>query len=736
VIGQENAMPYFTFCLVALLHTIVSGAETLPVFDGGQPIPPRKDVPFVTANDNWSTFTILIWQYKTRAENDLSLYRKAGFKGFHIDRGEGQQKRVAFARKNQLPYYVDHAAGKGILHLHQKSDRDAISRKHHPVARPHSLANPATVDQLKSLMSRNIAVTKDGPVVAYAFDDEISTGIFNSPNEVDASKFAITAYRVDLKKQYDSIDRLNAAWGTTHKNFDQIGPVSFEAVRQRVKIPLLKMNLAPWIAWRAFNDKLFADTLALLSHHANTIDPKTPAGFVGGQQPSAYGGYDYAKLGSAVQWMEAYDIGGTNEILRSLWRYPNARPRVQTWFSTGNTQHDSWFLWYYLLHGNRGVIAWPDRNGKPWFDNGKLAPHIEANAKTFKEVQGPISKTILDPQAQFKTDPIAIFLSQPSIRANWAMDVTVHGRTWPNRSSSLDNRCQSAGKNRVAWFKLLEDLGYQYNVMTGPQVEAGDLVRSGYRVLILNRAIAISDRQAAEIRRFVSAGGTVIADHLCGLLDENGRGRGKAGVLDDLFGLQRDESSGYFNGKMLAEVNGEKYNKPFLERLDAYQGARRTPDGLLIVERGTQPSTSPISKGRTHYLNLSPVAYWDTTKRTGPLGAAWRKLIGGLLTSAGLRPEAQVMTDGKPIPLAEIIRWQRGKRTVVGVIRNPTRQGSITGLGAIGGIDGPPTPIEIRFNHSMKNIVDLRTGQTKPNGKIIRVTWNPWEAALVEFDTP
>ena len=40
------------------------------------------------------------------------------------------------------------------------------------------------------------------------------------------------------------------------------------------------------------------------------------------------------------------------------------------------------------------------------------------------------------------------------------------------------------------------------------------------------------------------------------------------------------------------------------DRLDAHAGATRNNDNLVMVERGTQPKSTPISKGRAHYLNL------------------------------------------------------------------------------------------------------------------------------------
>ena len=56
-----------------------------------------------------------------------------------------------------------------------------------------------------------------------------------------------------------------------------------------------------------------------------------------------------------------------------------------------------------------------------------------------------------------------------------------------------------------------------------------------FELLVLPETIAISDRQAETIRRWVDGGGTLIATHRCGLLDENHRQRENF-VLADVLG--------------------------------------------------------------------------------------------------------------------------------------------------------------------------------------------------------
>ncbi|MBE3070678.1 MAG: beta-galactosidase trimerization domain-containing protein [Planctomycetes bacterium] len=731
------------------------GAEpgaVAPAADGpAVPVVVEK-VPFVRPRPEWDRFLILVWQYQTSAPADLDLYRKAGFRAFHIDRGAGRADRVEFARREKMPYYVDHAADKGYLHLTPGTGVDTILRKRTLVPRPNSLVDPKTIETLRGHLARNVAVTKEGPVVAYAFDDEISLGCFNSPAEVDSSPLSVAAYRGWLRAVYGTVEKLNAAWGTSLKGFSDAQPVSFEDVRAaHTRPPFAKWNLSRWMDWRTYMDTQFADCLADLARYTNTLDAAAPAGFVGGQQPAPYGGYDYAKISRAVQWIEAYDIGGTCEILRSLWRYPERRPYVQTWFSAGDAKRDAWFLWYYLVHGNRGVIAWPDRDGS-WFHwkGGGLAPFIEANADTIREVQGDVSRPILDPDTRFDADPVALFHSHPAVQASWVMDVVPHGGTWPNRSSSLDNGNQSVGHDRVAWMKMLEDCGYQYNVVTGDQVAAGDLVKEKYRVLVLGRAVCLSQAEAAAIRAFVEAGGTVIADCLTGLLDEHGVGRAAGGALDDLFGIARDESKGYLDGKTITEINGEKYNRPFLQRL-AYDGALRH-EGMVVYERGTQAAggsgaagrvegadavvVRPVGKGKAVYLNLTPVAYTDLAERTGPLGDRWRSLVGGLLSGAGLEPRARVLAGGKPVPMAETLLWRKGGKVVLCVVKNPPRQAAVDSAGEMGGVFGDPGDVEIVLAKPVTGIRNLRTGEALPDGSRLRTAWRPWEALVFEAAWP
>ncbi|MBN1843582.1 MAG: hypothetical protein JW883_15045, partial [Deltaproteobacteria bacterium] len=136
----------------------------------------------------WNQFRILVWQYKTSVLKDIDLYRRAGVGGFHIDRGKGKHKLVEFSMKERFPYYVDHVADKGLLYL-QRNDVKAVTGKRGLATRPHSLADPQTISQIKKHIVRNIGTTKNGFVLAYAFDDEISLGRLRKTTGVASTLF-------------------------------------------------------------------------------------------------------------------------------------------------------------------------------------------------------------------------------------------------------------------------------------------------------------------------------------------------------------------------------------------------------------------------------------------------------------------------------------------------------------------------------------------------------------------
>jgi hypothetical protein len=704
--------------LVVLVLVFVGYAASSHIHPSSFPVGILEPVPAIQQRSEWNRFTILVWQWQNDVRRDLELYQQAGLHGFHIDYGSGEEALVDFSLKDKFPYYVDHAAGKGILYLSQ-SLRPQVTGKRSLLIRPRSLADPAVINELHDQLKANVATMKKGLVYAYAFDDEISLGSFNSPAEVDVHPLSVAWYRQWLAERYGTVALLNASWGTSYESFDQVQPAGFEDVRNLASAPpLSSWNLSRWMEWRHFMDYQLAQVVGELTRFTNKLDPAIPAGFVGGQQPSAYGGYDYALLSRAVQWME-----GDDEILRSFWNDPR-RPRLKTYFLSGSIKKDTWTLWRRLAHGDQATIVWPEG----WFKNNpqggkrELADEIRNLAPVFKEVQGPVSDFIVNSETRLDTDPIGIYYSHPSIRAGWAMDSITHGSTWPKRSSSLDDENLSSGRLRLSWCRLLEDLGYQYDFISYLDVQEKRIdLSKRFKVIIFPQTVCLSEVEAEMLRNFVKAGGFLIADELTGMLSETGRGR-KQGVLDDLFGIARNESKGYLDGKGLTEVDAEYGGEPYPRRLHAYDGSLRQ-GSMVIFERGSKALVHKATgAGRTLYLNLTPLAYEFFPYRSGEVGRQWRETIGKELVEAGLKPRVIVESENAQVPWLEVLLWRNGDRYCMALLKN-----------AEADIDGQPFEIKVRLELPAADFQNLRTGKKFGNTSSFTDLFDPSEANFYSF---
>jgi hypothetical protein len=176
---------------------------------------------------------------------------------------------------------------------------------------------------------------------------------------------------------------------------------------------------------------------------------------------------------------------------------------------------------------------------------------------------------------------------------------------------------------RESWCRAIEDSGFQYNFVSYGQMEQGELIRGGYRVLVLPRSTALSTAEVRAIRDFVEQGGTVIADGEPGRFDEHGR-KLAAPQLADLFG-----------------------------------GSHPTP----ISEKS-------FGRGKAIFLSASVLDYHR--ERVVEKGEPTRRLVASLLTGAGLHPAFTVTDDrGNSIAGVETHTFRNGAVTLVGLLNNP-----------------------------------------------------------------
>ncbi len=158
----------------------------------------------------WPSWTYMPWthQWGIGYNDESGRWSLAhGYNGAFIDRDgigtrESKTGRLDWINQHGFRFYVDHAAGKGMLHLWDgnkvKPHLDAL---HGTGTRPAPL-NAATRAKLEEIMRRNIGAVKASPHrAAYALDDEPSWGHFVHPTMWQVTDDA-TAYPRWLAEVY------------------------------------------------------------------------------------------------------------------------------------------------------------------------------------------------------------------------------------------------------------------------------------------------------------------------------------------------------------------------------------------------------------------------------------------------------------------------------------------------------------------------------------------------------
>lgn len=702
--------------LVLAFSVASSGAEEDPYLTYMKNAPEFKPVKQDPAawTARWNTWVYMPWRFQWgigTGDAGGQFCKDYGLNGGFTDHGDTDV--LPWLEKWNLKFYNDHTASKGYLHL-DNVDFKALMRE--PRALRTGSRGPATLDatlleKLKKLVTSRVNGLKQSPVrIAYALDDEISSGSFVKP----------LCWRMNADdKAYETW--LASYYGATSAPAAQY--VSPDFLLPQYNRALRELDFSPLLDRLTYNDSVWANFLGELVECANAADPETPCGFVGGQSPNTWGGYDYAKLTKKIQYIEAY-LGTAQSIIRSL--NPNL-PQVTTHFHNDKlgTVNDFWQMWWCLAHGNRGMIGWV----QGWFDGQTPRPWLEAWKGPCRElgtVQGPKVAG-----ARWIHDGVAIYYSQPSIQVSWCLDIEPHGKTWPNRGS--DDAHGTWHLVRDAWEKILADSGMQYNWISYDQVVLNGVPRE-YRVLILPANYAMSDIEARRIRDFCEQGGTVIADFACGIFDQHGKGRAK-GALDDLFGVTHDGSEtkkDFFVGKLWVETDQEAGFGGGIRKLLATL-TPKLQDGFAVAEtRLPVRSMKKVGAGMAVYLNLSPQRYLQyRDERTAD--DARRAVFLQPVLDAGVRPWVRITSGGKRPVNSEVTYLTKNDRTYVFVVQNASVSSTSLGDTQTTGLGSGRIPLDVEFASPLRDVVDERAGRKLGDGAKFQVEFNQGEAVLLSF---
>jgi len=677
----------------------------------------------------WKGFHVILWAFGDPAPPGLGgKLRELGVTALNCEYGIPSP----WVKASGLPFYVGHASGKSFLYMGERNWKAVFdpwykTRKPSLLVRRPCLSDPGAFGRARERLVKTLSLLPGGRVLALSLDDEISATRLIDPVDFCRGPHCLAAFRAWLRKRYGSLESLSSSWGRNLVSWEDVFPPLTDRVRKASDGNPYPGNLARWNDHLAFRDHVLADRVGRLLAVERKLAPGLPGGFLGGQAPAAWGGYDWSLLAPPVRFVEAYDIGGARDVVESFVS-PETK-RVETLFLGKDPDLVKARFYSMLAHGLSGTILWSSRKfldskGRPTRSASALAPAL-------KRAAGPLGPALAGSRLAPGPWRVGILESQPSVRLHWWRDSLADGKTWPKRFSSFEASHSTSMATRVSWIRLVEDLGFQPRFFTERDLERGALARGlgSPGLLVLPRTVALGAEACRAIRSFVEQGGVLVADGETALYDPELHRR-KKGALDDLFGIRRPSDPSTW---VPSDRNGRALASSF------------SPEGLPILQRGLVPMEGTSFKvtagmnwafstrrgqGRALYWNLSLCPYAALREKAGPERGVRlaRRLLAEAARAAGVRPpfEAEVLSKEESwVPLERLARISpRGKRLWVvrvnlgkeGLLRLPR---------------GKSLPVRISSGRAVR-LRDLGEGKDLGRGKAWTLALGPWSFLCLE----
>ncbi len=531
---------------------------------------------------------------------------------------------------------VGHRVPKGKTPFAEARRRYQATHDKRWLVRPVCLNDPADLAPLADKLHKLAAFAGWLEPLGYNLGDEMSLTYYTTPFDYDFGDACLAAFRRWLRKRYPSLDALNRAWDTKFASWDAVTPMTAYEVKGRG-------NYAPWAEHREFMDETFARFFEWVRARLRERDPRAIVGMSGSQAAEAYGGYNWPRLMQALDFIQNYTHRNTMIMQRS---FDGRVPRAP-WYGYGvrNPQMRA-MLWRRLLNGNRGGSFFSE--SYMFLPDGRPSACTRAAAPLVKEFQSGLAGLV---RRLRRVNDIGVHYSHASIRGAFIFGADALFRD-----------------NRQGWIKALEDLGFQCEFLCRKQIEAGELRRRGYKAFVLPYSVAISDREAAELRRYVEAGGLLLADGKIGLMDEICRTR-KTGALDALFGVSRprvDPLAGLREGEAVFDSNEGACRLKGL-KLDASAAEPGLRASHALGRIGSTPAAAVHRTGQGCAALLNFYLDWYPRQRALRMEAPLKQLVANLLKLRGVEPAVRVECAAKPAPRFYVVRFRAGAARYVAV---------------------------------------------------------------------
>jgi hypothetical protein len=194
-----------------------------------------------------------------------------------------------------------------------------------------------------------------------------------------------------------------------------------------------------------------------------------------------------------------------------------------------------------------------------------------------------------------------------------------------------------------------------------------------YKVFILPQSIAMSAKEAEQIRTFVQNGGTLLADLRIAEVNEHGRDTGH-GQLDDLFGIAHGPAQTFANSVQGVGSDGELNleGKTFRE-IRPGDATVVTTSGKALARSGNVPMVivNQVGSGRAIFLNME-IADYAYLRLQPNSNSSLPDLVDDILEWVEIKPPVRVLAaDGKRLPGTEVVTFTNGSCEQVAIFRNP-----------------------------------------------------------------
>ena len=575
------------------------------------------------------------------------------------------------------------------------------------------ITNPGYLDSLKSTLTKQAEVFRRFSPLAYSLGDDqqyLSAGQDACWSPSCRARFASW-----LRGRYADVEAVNRAWGTSYAAFDDAAPI-----RKAKALAAARDASAPefgplchWVDHQLFLDHMLMGWHREVADAVEAVDTGAVAWYdctvEGWPRPGS--AFDFWQLAGNSRFCVQYLNPIVHDIIRSA--------------ATNDAYHGTWYggyglynyypfydaefqPWWCVFRGINLHGLYYGGNSSTWFEERLIAPDLgcvttfERIMANIDELRGGIARLLFN--ARRLNDGIAVVYSAPSLH------LTAMYEEGLPRAPEWDK--QVTGAHRFLYMQcwegltlLLRDLGLSYDVAPAAWLESGEILEHGFRVVVLPFNARLSEAEAATLRRFVEAGGVLLADAFPGVFGRDARPC-DGGALADVLGA-RLEGGPLRDG--LADATAVTTDGTALGRIAvdadvALEGATamgQTEGGapiFLVHEYG---------KGRAVCLNVLARDYqiWRTKATEMP----FRDAVGRMLAEAGVTPAVacEVTVRGEDathrVQASEIHRYGLDGAYYVGMLRHAKMRPDDSVYLA----DLRPKPVHIAFDRTA-HVYDCR----------------------------